>query len=245
MPGGAPQTILWFCDHPGRGHRLSPALGTLPRPVHVSSPGSPGRAWAGHWQQAEDARGRSQRRWSDAQSPSRHPARPCCSPWLRGRCQLPKHQHTTHFSKGKVLTVPRVLRALPFAHCQPGGGCTGACRAEDGWDWPQTVPQPSLGSSWLPSPWLMAQQCQPSVASLGSARACPGRSRSPPPAEQSQTPEYSKQEKLSFCYKSKRHKQTVNPTGLGQAWLLHSALSPGEAAQGAGAPSLRTSAVLG
>lgn len=84
----------------GGGLRVNPALGTLPRPAHVSSPVSRGQAWAGRWQEPQDARGYSQRRCRDAQSPSSHPAQPCCSPWLWGRCQLPEHQRTPHFSKG-------------------------------------------------------------------------------------------------------------------------------------------------
>lgn len=118
-------------------------------------------------------------------------------PLAVGTLPTPKTSAENAFFQG-VLTAPRVLRALPTAPSQPGLALPPAQEgaeprmAETGpklchspvWEAPGSHPHghtadgkavPALGGfPWLP------------------ARACPGRSRSPPPAEQSQTPAYSK-----------------------------------------------------
>lgn len=202
-PEGAFQTILWFCDRSGeRGTRFTRAPGTLPRPEHVSSAVGRGQAWAGRWQEAEDARGCSQRHCKDAQSPSGRPAQPCCSPWLWGRCQLPKHHWTTHFSKGCSrcpgscghcpLLLPSLVWSFPLPRMAETGPklCQFQVREAPG-SHPQghtadgTAVPAFGGFPWLP------------------ARACPGRSRSPAPAEQSQTPRTVNRRNFHFVTKVK------------------------------------------
>lgn len=159
-PEGASQSILWFRDHPGeRGTPVTPAL---PRPVHVSSAVGRGQAWAGRWREAEDARGCS--RWHRRMLRARLATLPSpAAPLAVGTLPAPKTSAAKAFFGG-VLTALRALPAPP----QPGWALPLLGRCREGWGWPRAVPQPSLGSSRLPPPRLMAKRCQPAVASLGS-----------------------------------------------------------------------------
>lgn len=132
-------------------------------------------------QEAEDARGHSQRHWKDAHSPPGHPHPHPSSPAASravGTLLAPDTSVGDEFCLGcsphpgshealpitpSPVPAARLVPSPPYRRVRSHGRLRLASR-------PRLVPQPSLGSSWLPVPWParpMAEGCQPSVALLG------------------------------------------------------------------------------